>query len=307
MRYPHAAIFAAITDEKEYYLTHTEERLLATHGHDVVDHLRSCPGGPVEEVLNVVELGAGDGRKTLLLLNAITVADVDFSYIPIDISRGAMMELFKVVGTGFGNSLKMHGIVGDYLEALKWVVRKWPERRMLVLFLGSTIGNFTHDCAMTFLTNVRSSLKTRDLLLAGFDLKKDPAVMLRAYSDSKGLTRDFNMNLLLRLNREVNASFDTSFFRHLALYNPVRGAMESYLVALKEHDVMISDNIVHFNCGEAILTEFSYKYVPEQAVGMVQNAGFKSVANFYGFADTSSETFAGVQNEPWFLEALFEV
>lgn len=279
-----------------------ETRVLDAHRDDVVNFLRSSPGGAVEEMLNVVELGAGDGRKTSLLLNALNSAGVDFTYIPIDISCGAMTSLFQGISTEFKSSLKMHGVVGDYLEGLDWVTNIWPERRMLVLFLGSSIGNFSTDCAVTFLRNVRGSLKKRDLLLAGFDLKKDPSVMLRAYSDSKGLTRDFNLNLLLRLNREVNANFDPSCFRHLARYNPDLGAMESYLVATKEHDVTVAGKIVHFGSGEAICTEYSYKYVPEQALAIAHDAGFQSVGNFYGFADTT-----GCQKEPWFLDALFEV
>lgn len=276
--------------------------MLDVHRDQVVNYLLSSPEGPEDEMLNVVELGAGDGRKTSLLLKAMNTAGVDFTYVPIDISCGAMTTLFQGISTDFENSMKMHGVVGDYLEGLKWVRKRWPERRMLVLFLGSSIGNFATDYAVTFLRNVRGSLKKRDLLLAGFDLKKDPGVMLRAYSDSKGLTRDFNLNLLLRLNREVDASFDPSCFRHLARYNPGLGAMESYLVATKEHDVSVSGKLVHFDCGEAISTEYSYKYVPEQALAMARDAGFSSVDNFYGFADA-----AGCQGEPWFLDALFEV
>lgn len=276
--------------------------MLDAHGSQVAKYLRSSPGLPADEMLNVVELGAGDGRKTSLLLNAIHSAGIDFTYVPIDISSGAMTSLFQGISAEFESSMKMHGVVGEYLEGLNWVRKRWPERRMLVLFLGSTIGNFPSEDAVSFLKNVRGALKTRDLLFAGFDLVKDPTVMLRAYSDSKGLTRDFNLNLLERLNREADASFDPSLFRHVARYNADLRAMESYLVATKEHDVTVCGKVVHFDRDEAICTEYSHKYVPEQAVTMAHDAGFRSVDNFYGFADAAEG-----HGEPWFLDALFEV
>lgn len=269
--------------------------------------LRGCSRGRGgAEKFNVVELGAGDGRKTKVLLRAMLDEGVDFEYLPIDISRGAMADLFKALEGDFECcEVRMHGIVGDYMQALSHVRQTWPERRTLVLFLGSSIGNFTRDSAIDFLSEVRCNLKPRDMLLVGFDLKKDPEVLRRAYSDSHNVTKEFNINLLMRLNREVDADFSATAFRHLAVYNPVRGAMESYLLSSKDHDVNVAGELVHFDSGEPILTEYSYKYLPKQALRMARKAGFASVANYYGFAD--GETAETEAVEPWFMEALFEV
>jgi L-histidine Nalpha-methyltransferase len=296
-------LYSRITNEDEYYLTRTEHGILTRHAPEIAAQLARSRG---PEPLSVVELGAGDGRKTKILLRALLDAGLDFEYMPVDISCGAMRVLFATVSGEFqGEGLHVHGVVGEYVEALRYVGRRWPGRRTLVLFLGSSIGNFTREAAEEFLTEMRASLKERDMLLAGFDLKKDPEVLRRAYSDRHGVTRAFNLNLLTRLNREAGASFDTSAFGHLAVYNPVRGAMESYLLSRMEHDVKIDGKVLHFERGEPILTEYSYKFLPEQVLAMAQKAGFTSIANYYGYGEVEGSSTAAI--EPWFMDALFQV
>lgn len=285
-------IYARITDTEEYYPTRTEAAILAAHSPDAAAVIREAAE---DSEVNIVELGAGDGRKTKLLLRALLDAGVRFQYFPVDISSGAMYELFASLSAEFpADTLRAHGIVGEYTQSLSHVVEKWPGRRTVVLFLGSSIGNFTRDSAIDFLSDLRAVLRGGDMLLAGFDLKKDPEVLRAAYSDSGGVTRDFNLNLLTRLNREAGGTFDVSQFQHLGLYNPVRGAMESYLISRKGQSAQVAGVEVFFDAGEPILTEYSYKYLPKDVLSMTHKAGFESVTNYY-------------DKKRWFMDALLAV
>lgn len=292
MLIPAAELYARITDTEEYYPTRTEAAVLTAHSPDVAKIVREAAvGGEV----NIVELGAGDGRKTKLLLRSLLDAGVRFQYLPVDISRGAMVELFAALLAEFpADALRMHGIVGEYSESMAHILNTWPSRRTLVLFLGSSIGNFTRDSAIDFMSDLRAVLRPGDMFLAGFDLKKDPEILRRAYSDEGGVTRDFNLNLLTRLNRELDANFDIAQFQHLAVYNPVRGAMESYLLSRKDQNVLVSGGNIFFDAGEPILTEYSYKYLPKDIFSMTRKAGFESVKNFY-------------DEKSWFMDSLLIV
>lgn len=288
------ALYVRITELKEYYPTRTEHEIFKRHAKTIVEaHVIS---GKRPGPLNVVELGAGDGRKTCVILQALLHAAVDFEYIPVDISRQAMGELFATMGTRFANtSLRIHGIVGDYLEAVQHLAEIHPTRRTLVLFIGSSIGNFGSEDAVAFLKKLRCKLRTGDMLLLGCDLKKKPETMRRAYSDAHGVTRDFNLNLLTRMNRELGATFDVDMFEHLAVYNPVVGAMQSYLLARHAHTVTMDrgedDSCVRsdvlgarnrhraphafsFKKGEPIFTECSFKYTADGVHEMLSAAGF---------------------------------
>lgn len=269
-------------------------------------HFSSFGEDAADEVINVVELGAGDGRKTKTLLEALLAQGVNFEYIPVDISRKAMANLFEAMGNFFKNDpLRVHGVIGDYLECVQHVVSAHPSRRTAVLFIGSSIGNFSIDNAVSFLKELRTKLQPRDLLLLGCDLQKDTETMTRAYSDSEGVTRDFNLNLLTRMNRELGTNFKFDNFEHLAVYNPKAGAMESYLLATKPHRVsMKSEEVLTplpltlavsshdsghtapahefaFRAFEPLYMECSYKYTIELVNEMLGSAGYQVSASYF--------------------------
>lgn len=296
----HAGIYAQITELEEYYLTRSEEEIFQKHATKIVR--RHFQPASKEGPVNVIELGAGDGRKSKIILRALLNQGLDFEYVPIDISRQAMAELFETMGSFFKNeALKIHGVVGDYMESVHHIVSAKPARRNVVMFIGSTIGNFHRDDAIAFLRQLRSNLRPDDSLLLGCDLRKDLETMRVAYSDSKGVTRDFNMNLLTRMNRELGADFDPSNFEHLAVYNPRIGAMESYLLAKRAHRVRINADInatadtseegradfvkfsheFEFEAFEPMYLECSHKYTPDLAAGMLRAAGFDVEAEYF--------------------------
>jgi L-histidine Nalpha-methyltransferase len=286
-------LFAKITELEEYYPTLTEYNILERNARDIVKNI--CGSGSRSlEPFNLVELGAGDGRKTKVILRALIEAKVPFEYMPIDISRQAMESLFSSMNSEFSTTAKLHGFVGDSVDSLDYIASNWPERRMVVLFLGSSIGNYSREDAVDFLTALRNSLKQEDMLFAGFDLKKDPEVLRLAYSDSQGVTKAFNLNLLTRLKRELGATVDEASFEHLALYNPVRGAMESYLISTREQVVEIAGQMFQFDEAEPLHTEVSYKYLPKEVEFMLRKAGFSPVANY-------------VDDKRWFVDALVQV
>lgn len=288
-------LFSSITELDEYYLTASEMNILEKYAEEIVSLLREHNKCKKSETFNIVELGAGDGRKTKVLLRAMLKADVPFEYMPVDISHGAMIELLSTFKKDLGgNRLHIHGIVGDYMESVAYISKTWPNRRTVVLFLGSSIGNFGKQEAERFLTKLRHNMKTSDMLFIGFDLKKDAEVLRRAYSDSQGVSANFNCNLLKRMNRELGATFDLHSFCHLAVYNPVRGAIEMYLISEKEQIVRLANDDLHFDEHEAILTELSHKYLPKDALAVACNAGFKKVATYF-------------DDRGWFMDALMEI
>lgn len=291
-------LYAKITELDQYYLTRTERQIFETYGNDIVKHFSSLGEDAVGETINVVELGAGDGRKTKILLEALLAHGVNFEYIPVDISRKAMGNLFEAMGTFFKNKLlRVHGLVGDYLECVQHVVSAHPLRRTAVLFIGSSIGNFSIDSAVSFLKELRTKLHPQDLLLLGTDLRKDTETMTRAYSDSEGVTKDFNFNLLTRMNRELGTNFNLDNFEHLAVYNSNIGAMESYLLATKPHRVsMKSEELAAgskgsgktapahefaFGSFERLHMECAHKYTIELVNDMLESAGYHMSARYF--------------------------
>jgi L-histidine Nalpha-methyltransferase len=286
-------LFAKITDLEEYYPTMTEYCILEQNAQQIVKQICGAGTHP-SETFNLVELGAGDGRKTKVLLRALIAAGVSFEYMPIDISRQAMELLFSSVRNEFANTAKLHGFVGDSVDTLDYIASNWPERRMVALFLGSSIGNYSREDALDFLSALHNSLKPGDMLLAGLDLKKDPEILRRAYADSHGVTRAFNLNLLARMRRELAATLDERDFDHLAFFNPVRGAMESYLISKKEQIVEIAGQTFHFDEAEPLHTELSHKYLLKEVDFMMKKAGFSLVHNY-------------VDDKRWFVDTLVQV
>jgi len=178
-------------------------------------------------------------------------------------------------------NLTVRGLVGDYFDGLRFVKER-SSKRQLVLFLGSNIGNFDHVESKAFLRRLWSSLNADDYLLIGFDLKKDINELVSAYSDSSNYTRDLNLNLLARINRELGGDFDLSAFQHYAVYNPVLGAMESYLLALREQKVYIEalQQAFHFDAFEPLHLEYSFKFLPTEIDSLCKQTGYKLIDNF---------------------------
>jgi len=204
---------------------------------------------------------------------------VRVNFFPIDISDKAMAMLGGNIGDK--PNLSVHGLIGDYFDGLRFV-RERSAKRQLVLFLGSNIGNFDRIQNQGFLRRLWNSLNEDDYVLIGFDLKKDIGKLITAYSDSSNYTRDLNLNLLARINRELGGDFDLSGFQHYAVYNPVLGAMESYLLALREQRVHIGalQREFTFVAFEPIHLEYSFKFLPADIDFLSGQTGYAVVENF---------------------------
>ncbi len=267
-------LFQKIMALPEYYLTRAEVEILSRYREDIAQCVANQP-------FTLIELGAGDGTKTSILIESILKVQPHCRYVPIDISTHAIELLTQSLAKQFP-TLPVQGIADEYARALGHLHKLTPQRKV-VLFLGSNIGNFTKQQARTFLKSVRRKLQPGDWLLIGFDLKKDIPTLIRAYSDAAGITREFNFNLLRRLNRELQATFDLSTFEHYATYNPILGAMESYLVSKKAQTVCIkaAGRTITFDAFEPIHTEYSFKYSEREIENFATTAGFESVKNFY--------------------------
>jgi dimethylhistidine N-methyltransferase len=262
-----SALFEAICELQEYGLTRADARILTAHAAEIV----ARAGDP----LVVAELGSGTGQKTRWVLEALAASRRPVLYHPIDIAPTALERCVRELGTVRG--VRVKPLASDYLPGLARASR--GRRRgepMLVLFLGSTIGNFDPDPAVAFLTEVRSLLSPGDTLLLGTDLVKPIETLLDAYDDPAGVTAAFNMNLLARMNRELGADFDLRRFAHLATYDPARRRVEMHLEARSTMRVRIpgADLVVRFTAGETIWTESSYKFTREEPAEMARRAGF---------------------------------
>ena len=266
-------IFQEIMNLDEYYLTRCEYEILETHQRQILDLFIDGTSK-----FNLVEFGAGDGYKTKVLLECFLNAGVDFRYRPIDISGNVLQILEDSLEEEFP-SLKVEGIQNEYMKALRELEN--GETRNVVLFLGSNIGNFKQSQAISFLKGLYEGLNDGDLLFIGFDLKKDPDVILNAYNDKSGVTRDFNFNLLTRINRELKGNFDLSAFRHFPTYDPLSGTTTSYLISTKAQTVEIMDTAISFDAWEPIHMEISQKYGMKDIESLATQVGFGIVRNFY--------------------------
>ncbi len=267
-------LFARIMRLEEYYPTDLEHAILTEHAAEILQ----CMEG---RSFNLVALGAGDGAKTMILLRHLAASGADVTYVPIDISEGAMRGLVATIREELP-AIRVEGVVAEYHRGLQWLVRQRSERSNLVLFLGSNVGNFDRAQARGFLGRIWSALRVEDRVLVGFDLKKDIEALLAAYNDREGVTAAFNLNLLTRINRELGAEFDPSAFRHFGTYDVNTGAMKSYLVSLEAQDVRVGalDRSFRFDEWEAIHTEYSYKYLRSDIDSLAEDSGFVQVSRF---------------------------
>ncbi|MCC6463711.1 MAG: L-histidine N(alpha)-methyltransferase [Planctomycetes bacterium] len=266
-------IFQEICDLPEYYLTRAETEILERYAPAM---MRRASG----DALDVVDLGAGDGRKTGIVLQAALAHARDVQYVPIDISEGAMAGLVAQMGTQFPQ-LHISGIVGDYADALHYFSRG-KTRPTLALFLGSNIGNFDYPAARLFLRDMWEGLNHGDLLLVGFDRKKDISRLLAAYADPKGVTARFDLNVLARINRELGGEFDLKRFDYHCVYNPVLGAIEAYLVSRERQSVRVAalGRAFEFEAWEPIHLEYSFKYNPTDVHHLARATGYEVVSEF---------------------------
>lgn len=267
-------IFQQITLLEEYYPARAELDILR----QARDRLPQLIG---EERIDIIELGPGDGSKSRIIIEGFLNAGCEVCYYPVDISARALDLLANNLPVHQG--LAVHGVIAEYLSGLRFA-RGRSVNRQLVLFLGSNIGNFDRLQGQAFLHRIWKSMREGDHLMVGFDLKKDITTLTRAYNDSRGLTAAFNLNLLRRINDELGGNFDLERFEHLGIYNPVLGAMESYLISQCPQEIHISDlkRSFRFEAYEPLHLEYSFKFLDEDIEYLAGETGFLLEANFHG-------------------------
>jgi dimethylhistidine N-methyltransferase len=259
-------LFDQITETPEYYPTRTERAILTDNAGEIISHAGNN--------LTLVELGAGSATKTQVLIAALLRRQLRADFYPVDVSSSALQGALKTLNGHFPRC-RVSPIVADYTHQIP-DLNSLPGRK-LVLFIGSTIGNFEPEEALAFLTNVRSSLQSGDALLIGFDLIKDARILHAAYNDAQGVTAAFNKNMLAHINRELGGNFDLNAFAHVAFWNPRKSRIEMHLESLRNQTVRISDlgRSFPFAKGERIHTENSYKFTAASMRRLLRRSGFK--------------------------------
>jgi L-histidine Nalpha-methyltransferase len=262
-------LFEEITELPEYYVTRTERQILARHADEIVS--AAAEG----RHLSIIELGAGTATKTGLLLRAAVGLQGRVTYSPIDVSETAIREATTRLETELPE-VSVKPIVADYTEGMRQN-SAGPSERRLVLYIGSSIGNFSPADAVNLLRDVRDQLAPGDCLLLGTDMVKDTRTLLAAYDDAAGVTARFNLNVLARLNRELDARFNPNLFRHRARWNEQHSRIEMHLESLLAQRVAIRavDLEVCFSGGETIHTENSYKFTDQKVEVLLSRAGFR--------------------------------
>lgn len=268
-------LFQKIMASDDYYLTNADNEIFSEQTQALAKALNTN-----NEAFDVLELGAGDATKSTYLLKEWQNSGVDFTYFPIDISSSMITYLETEMPKRIPN-LKVKGLAGEYLEQVR-EANRLSKRRKVVLFLGSSIGNFELHDAHNFLRSLCNELNEDDMVLVGFDLKKNPHQILKAYNDSEGITRDFNLNLLTRINRELGADFNLDQFEHFPIYNPLTGACRSFLISQIDQKVTFTDGtIIEFTAFEAIDMELSQKFSIEDIDTIALRIGFKKQPYFF--------------------------
>ena len=257
-------LFEEICQQPEYYLTRTEAAILTRRAPEIIDAVGDCA---------IVELGSGSSVKTRLLLDECQRRRYHTRYIPIDISASMLESTARSLADQYPR-LQVEALAAEYLTGLTALP---PTPRRLVLFLGSNLGNFSPLEQDQLFTSLARALQAGDFLLMGLDLRKSIAVLEPAYNDASGVTAAFNLNLLQRMNRELQANFDLSRFSHLAFYNAVQHQIEMHLRSECEQRVMIHDLDlqVSFHAGETIHTEISRKFDLEEMTAQLATFGFQ--------------------------------
>lgn len=278
-------LFQAIMKMPEYYLTNCELDIFKNKTSEIAEVIMHN-----HTPFDLIELGAGDATKSVYLLQHLLEKKAAFSYLPIDISENILSELVQQMETKLPQ-LSVVPMQGDYFEMLEQATKQ-SENRKVVLFLGGNIGNMEADEALFFCKKLHSKLHPGDMVLMGFDLKKNPHTILAAYNDSEGITAAFNVNLLNRINRELHADFKIENFQHYPIYDPVSGACRSYLVSICKQKVTIDDEVIDFEANELIDMEISQKFTTEQIHHLMHHSGFQSLKNIS-------------DSKKWFIDAIW--
>lgn len=269
-------IFQAIMRMPGYYLTASEFNIFKTQKDRILNHIATD-----NTSFKLVELGAGDGTKTEVLLSHFLSKKTPFTYVPVDVSEAVLTQLVTRLNKTLPD-LKIHPENKLYNVALESMKNDTSEKK-LILFLGANIGNFSREEAISFTTKMAVNMNEADRLLIGFDLKKDPRLIQAAYDDPEGITREFNLNLLGRINRELGGEFDLETFSHYPFYDPETGVTKSFLVSTIEQDVWIDaiGKAIHFDQAEIIHTEVSQKYDLKMINHLAGQAGLEIVDVIY--------------------------
>jgi len=268
-----SALFDAICELPEYYLTRAETAILRTHAGDIA---AGFPGD-----VTLVELGSGSAVKTRLLLDAFLRSRSHLRYVPIDICRPVLEASAAKLLREYPN-LEITAVAAEYHQGLQQLQTE-TERPKLILWLGSNIGNFDRPDAARFVSQVRAAMTAADRLLIGVDLRKDKAILEAAYDDAAGVTAAFNRNLLARINRELDGDFDLDAFGHRAVYAEAEGRVEMYLVSTRAQTVRIGrlGLEIAFAAGERVHTENSYKYSPAEIADLCAAAGLAMEHSYF--------------------------
>ncbi len=258
-------LFEQITRQPEYYLTRIELALLEASGAEIAEAV-----GPRA---HVVEYGSGSGRKTRILLDAL---DEPVAYTPIEISRAALMASVERLDREF-DDVEVLPVCADFTQPVAIPAPERKAEHALVFFPGSTLGNFTPDQSRKLLRAMHQTMGDRGGALLGVDLQKSPAIIEAAYNDAAGVTAEFTLNLLARLNRDIGSDFDLEGFEHRATYSTERGSIETFLVSRKAQTVRVQDRDFAFAKDEAMQVEYSHKYTDAGLTALAADAGLKVV------------------------------
>jgi dimethylhistidine N-methyltransferase len=280
-----SAIFQEIMALDAYYPTRVEHEILERHAAEMTAPLAGS-------ACTVADLGAGDGTKTRLLLEALHRRCPRPAYAPIDISPAALADVSGRMASAFPG-LRVAPVEAEYFEGLRALGRR-DAGALLVLFLGSNIGNLERREAVAFLRQLRGALRPGDHALIGFDLLKHVSILAAAYDDEEGVTAAFNLNLLARVNRELAGDFDLAAFEHVATFDPDRPAMVSWLRSRRGQVVRVAGRSFRFEAGESIHTEISCKYREQDIEAFAAAAGFEEVGRY-------------LDRRRWFADALWRV
>lgn len=256
-----SALFEQICEQPEYYLTRSEVALMGEHAGSIADTLGT--------EVRLVEYGSGSGLKTRMLLQHL---DRTVCYVPVEISPEPLRESVRRLTSEFPQ-VPVQPLCADFTKPLRLPIPPRAPRRTVLYFPGSTIGNFEAREAALLLRKMRNEMGDAGGILVGVDLKKDPAVIEAAYNDRAGVTAEFTLNMLARLNREIGSDFDLAAFAHRARYNPMAGRVETQIVSRREQQVEIGRSKVRFRNNEAIQVEYSCKYSLEDFAGLAERAG----------------------------------
>lgn len=280
-------LFQQIMDMPEYYLTNCELDVFKNKTKKLADSILID-----DSPFDLIELGAGDAMKSSYLLEYLTHENVDFTYMPIDISGNILKELNDKFSKDLPD-LEIKTLKGDYFHMLDKAMAI-SQRRKVVLFLGGNIGNMDIEESHHFCRELRRKLNRGDILLIGFDLKKNPHTILNAYNDETGITSSFNLNLLVRMNRELEADFDILNFQHYQTYDPISGACRSFLVSLTEQNVHIGNEVFHFEENELIDMEISQKFSIDNISKLARDSKFHIIDEIF-------------DSKNWFVDSIWQI